>query len=438
MISTRTPARAAATASAAVTVVFPTPPLPATITTREVAQKRSRSMVQDATGASRTRRRRHAVRARSRRVGVGHRARASRPATLLLVAPSGAVEPGGSRRGIDVVQVEGYFDPPNESLVRDCDQGRQRTRRRRMLVLQVKSDGRDRRRRRRHRARHRPVRRARRGLGRAVRRRREGCSDHGAPRGRAPRVHLERRPDAGAGQPLRLDDPDASTRAGVADRLAALAETRGRNPDGARRARDGAVDRRDRRVQVGATDGVRPTIGELIVRLDGKTVHHRRRRGGAVDRQGRSATARTAGASRTRRCGSSASASTARSCTGSSARRSRTSCSWRGLALLVFEFYTAGDRAGGSGRGALRRRRVRRVLAPPRPLVGVRAARCSRRSASRSTSRWDRSACGRSSAPITLAVGFAVPLRRFLGAGTGVVGAAGGVPRDDPVHARAA
>ncbi len=49
-ISTLMPVRAAATASAAVTVVFPTPPLPATITTREVEQKRSRSMPHDATG----------------------------------------------------------------------------------------------------------------------------------------------------------------------------------------------------------------------------------------------------------------------------------------------------------------------------------------------------------------------------------------------------
>ena len=49
----------------------------------------------------------------------------------------------------------------------------------------------DRRRRRRHRAGHRPVRRARRGLGRAVRRRCEG-RDHGAARGCAPRLHLDR------------------------------------------------------------------------------------------------------------------------------------------------------------------------------------------------------------------------------------------------------
>ena len=55
------PARAAATANAAVTVVFPTPPLPATITTREVAQKRSRSMAKDATGVHLARRLRRAT-----------------------------------------------------------------------------------------------------------------------------------------------------------------------------------------------------------------------------------------------------------------------------------------------------------------------------------------------------------------------------------------
>ena len=68
-----------------------------------------------------------------------------------------------------------------------------------------------------------------------------------------------------------LDDPDASTRAGVADRLAALAEKRGRNPDGARRLAGASIGATDA-FKIGATDGVRPTIGELIVRLNGKTV----------------------------------------------------------------------------------------------------------------------------------------------------------------------
>ena len=78
--------------------------------------------------------------------------------------------------------------------------------------------------------------------------------------------------DAGAGQPLQLDDPDASTRAGVADQLAALAEKRGRDPDGRAAARR-CVHRRHATRSSSARPTVSgPTIGELIVRLDGKTV----------------------------------------------------------------------------------------------------------------------------------------------------------------------
>ena len=76
---------------------------------------------------------------------------------------------------------------------------------------------------------------------------------------------------AGAGQPLQLDDPGASTRAGVADQLAALATKRGRNPVGARKLAGRSVGATEARAS-GAIDGVRPTIGELIVRLNDKTV----------------------------------------------------------------------------------------------------------------------------------------------------------------------
>ena len=120
---------------------------------------------------------------------------------------------------------------------------------------------------------------------------------------------------AGAGQPLQLDDPDASTRAGVADQLAALAQKRGRDPDGARRLAGDRIGASDA-FALGATNGVRPTIGELIVRLDGKSVTTAAGEVTLVDGQGRSAPGVTVGASRTRRCASAASGSTARSCTG--------------------------------------------------------------------------------------------------------------------------
>jgi membrane-bound serine protease (ClpP class) len=76
---------------------------------------------------------------------------------------------------------------------------------------------------------------------------------------------------AGAGQPLQLDDPGASTRAGVANRLAALAKERGRNPEGARQLAGRSVGANDARAS-GAIDAVRPTIGELIVGLDKQKV----------------------------------------------------------------------------------------------------------------------------------------------------------------------
>jgi membrane-bound serine protease (ClpP class) len=75
----------------------------------------------------------------------------------------------------------------------------------------------------------------------------------------------------GPGQPVRLDDPGASTPAGVSNELASLARRNGRDPEGARKLaseRLGSTAARN----MGATDGVRPTIGEVIVQLDGKTV----------------------------------------------------------------------------------------------------------------------------------------------------------------------
>jgi len=76
---------------------------------------------------------------------------------------------------------------------------------------------------------------------------------------------------AGPAQPLRLDDPGASTRARVAAQLASLAERRGRDPKGARELAGRELGASAAQA-AGAIDAVRPTIGELIVRLDGTTV----------------------------------------------------------------------------------------------------------------------------------------------------------------------
>src|SRR5262245_37236870 len=133
------PVRAAAVASAAVTVVLPTPPLPATITTREAAQKRSRSMATDATGVPITHPRSQKLPRRLRRV-VALLAIVVAVSVLALDALAGAAEPRAGRRGIDVVQVEGYLDPPNVSLILDAIESSNENRST-MLVLQVKSNG---------------------------------------------------------------------------------------------------------------------------------------------------------------------------------------------------------------------------------------------------------------------------------------------------------
>jgi membrane-bound serine protease (ClpP class) len=184
-----------------------------------------------------------------------------------FTSDAGAVAPPG-RRGIDVVQVEGYFDTPNESLVRDSIRDANE-RGSTLLVLQVKSSG--------------AIDAGVDDIVRAIDRSDvpvavwvgpSGADAKGATTmllGAAHLAYISSGSDAGAGHPLRLDDPDASTRAGVADRLAALAERRGRDPDGARRLAGASIGADDA-VELGATDGVRPTIGELIVRLDGKTV----------------------------------------------------------------------------------------------------------------------------------------------------------------------
>jgi membrane-bound serine protease (ClpP class) len=183
-------------------------------------------------------------------------------------ALASAATPPVGKRGIDVVQVEGYLDPPNVSLVLDAiEQANER--RSTLLVLQVKSSG---------------------AIGtdiervvRAIERSRVPIAVWVGPSGAdakgaatilleaAHRAYISPGSGAGPGQPVRLDEPGASTRAGVADRLAELAERNGRDGDGARKlagARLGSTAAR----KVGATDGVRPTIGELIVQLDGKTI----------------------------------------------------------------------------------------------------------------------------------------------------------------------
>ncbi|MEX1006850.1 MAG: NfeD family protein [Acidimicrobiia bacterium] len=251
-------------------------------------------------------------------------------------ADAGATAARG-RGGIDVVQVEGYFDPPNQSLVRDSiadanDRGAT------LLVLQVKSGG--------------AIDVAVRDIVRAIDKSDvpvavwvgpSGANAEGATTVLLEAAHLayiSPGSSAGAGQPLRLDDPGASTRAGVADQLAALAKERGRDPDGARKLASRSLGASDARA-AGATDGVRPTIGELIVRLNNKTVTTA---AGDVTLS----TAKVVGTGRDRRRQPNQEVRFRRLDLGGQLLHRLISPSIAyfllvaGLALLVFEFYTAG------------------------------------------------------------------------------------------------
>jgi membrane-bound serine protease (ClpP class) len=75
----------------------------------------------------------------------------------------------------------------------------------------------------------------------------------------------------GAADPLRLDDPRATHRGAVSDQLAGLAQRWGRDTSGARRLTEEELSANAAH-DAGATDSVEPTVGELIVTLDGRAV----------------------------------------------------------------------------------------------------------------------------------------------------------------------
>jgi membrane-bound serine protease (ClpP class) len=249
---------------------------------------------------------------------------------------AGAATPPVGKRGIDVVQVEGYLDAPNVSLILDAiDQANER--RATLLVLQLKSNG--------------AIDTDIDEVVRAIQRSRvpvavwvgpSGADAKGAATVLLEAAHLayiSPGSGAGPGQPVRLDDPGATTRAGVADRLAALARRNGRDPDGARMLagkRLGSTAAHD----VGATNGVRPTVGELIVQLDGKKVTTA---AGEVELS----TAKVIGAGRDRRRQPNQEVVFNRLGLGDSLLHRLISPSIAyflivaGLALIVFEFYTA-------------------------------------------------------------------------------------------------
>ncbi|MFN8025056.1 MAG: NfeD family protein [Acidimicrobiia bacterium] len=190
----------------------------------------------------------------------------------LLVLAAGVGTAGADakpgRRGIDVVQVEGYLDAPNVSLIKDAIE-ESNANRSTLLIFQVNSNG---------------------AIGEdiepvvammekskvpiAVWVGPSGADAKGAATillQAADLAYVSPNSGAGAGQPVRVDDPGATSTRGVANRLAALAERNGRDPDGARKLAANRLGSAEA-AKVGATNGVRPTLGELIVQLNGKTV----------------------------------------------------------------------------------------------------------------------------------------------------------------------
>ena len=132
-----------------------------------------------------------------------------------------------------------------------------------------------------------------------------------------------------------------------------------------------------------AIDGIRPTIGEVIVTLDGKTIHTA---GGPV----KLSTAKVIGHGTGRRrqpnqdvVFDSLSLGARAAAHASSARRSPTSCSSPGSSLIVFEFFAVQRRASPVRSARWRRSpRVLRLLAPPGRVVGRRPVDRRRSSAS--------------------------------------------------------
>jgi membrane-bound serine protease (ClpP class) len=256
---------------------------------------------------------------------------------IALDTVGGAATPPAGRRGIDVVQVEGYLDAPNVSLVKDTITEANR-RGSTLLVLQLTSSG--------------AIDTNVNELVRAIQRSRvpiavwvgpSGADAKGAATVLLEAAHLayvSPGSGAGPGQPLRLDDPGSRTKAAVAAQLASLARRNGRNPGGASKLASARLGS-SAASRVGATNGVRPTIGELIVGLDHTTVTTA---AGPV----RLSTAKVIGHGRNRRRQPNQEVVFNRLGLGASLLHRLISPSIAyllivvGLALIVFEFYTAG------------------------------------------------------------------------------------------------
>jgi membrane-bound serine protease (ClpP class) len=170
--------------------------------------------------------------------------------------------------GIDVVKVDGLLDPPTASLVHDSIQEANR-RQSTMIVLQLDSGG--------------AVDIDVQPLLREVQASRvpvvvwvgpSGAKAKGAATllaEAAPITSVSSGSSIGPADPLRLDEPGATSRRAVTGQLGRLAARWGRNDLGARRLAAENLPA-DAAKRAGAINSVEPTVGELIVSLDGQAV----------------------------------------------------------------------------------------------------------------------------------------------------------------------
>ena len=184
----------------------------------------------------------------------------------LAGASAPAARPG--HRGIDVVEVQGLLDPPTASLVLDSIANANRTGAT-MLVLRLDSKG--------------AVDTDPSQIVRAIERSKVPVVAWVGPSGAraesaatlllqaAHKAFVAPGSDVGPADPVNLDTPDEPGRAAVAADLARLARARHRNVGGVTRLTSHSMSANEAQ-RAGAIDGIRPTIGEVIVTLDGKTI----------------------------------------------------------------------------------------------------------------------------------------------------------------------
>ncbi len=188
---------------------------------------------------------------------------------LVTDVTSGAAAPGSTStpRGISVVQLQGYLDPPLVALARRAVSDANGSRNT-LLLFQLNSSG--------ALSDLSPL------LG-AMRRSRVPIVVWVGPSGAhaeggatllaeaASVLTVSQGSDLGPATPARLDHPDAASTTAVRRRLVGLLAASGRRVDAAGTLTTSRLDSATA-ARIGATNGVRPTIGEVIVTLDGQTV----------------------------------------------------------------------------------------------------------------------------------------------------------------------